>query len=631
MRVVHQFVCISVCISLFAQTATAALPYTFQNERATLDLGQYAQYTEGLSSDEKLFFESIFQEPLKETSDLLLLLETLEVKTKNLQAAGVDVEERVRTSNVKNEVIIELADIGTAKFVTLGYGKSTRIFTQVYLYRSNTVYNLIDKNVVNIHEWDNAKFETSNGTVTIQKADGTVESLPESDYRVKRRYLSQWKEYYEQQNARLSTRTQVEGRYHTIESQVQQKTDGTPEGTEAFLKAMVQEAAERGSVEKTKNYHTRAEYGQNVVNIFYDESLILSKQKFDPAVEKSGVNGFLNYLAAIKESPNAEWEHWDKSRSLKTFSTGDFRATYRSIIFQQSMTIPLALVFTPDHPYVGPLLTLTWGVVLGVYNKIYRNAQKVARTPAEKNILVSLVSLSYNYTFGTLMFGINALNPLTAAGAVTNLFLWINVWISSWAKVKFLAIPIAREEARMVPSSLRIPLTKIRIGWGPNDEAQVASNVTSAFKFIDLADKSILFGPAELKITLGKLLFIGSGFLMHLGSMWYTSKHNLPQREALKEEWARYHTLRKPFLTKEQQKKTTTFDEIAVHYPFTNKKVMFPLIGMTQDIIESILMTTLDMIKTVPRLYTSLDSRYQEYVSRGSQIHGAQKCSFYFK
>lgn len=626
----------------FTAQATFAqgLPYSFATERSQLSLDQYAKTVETMTDDEKNFFESLLSEPIRETADLLLLLETLDIKTKNLQNQDIDVEARVLNSSAKKDIIIELPGIGTAKYIVLGYGVSARIFTQVYVYRSNTTYNIIDKKIIDINQWDGAHISrnptryvstdqeghrTERDYITISKKDGSQELLTEEQYRIKRRHIRMWKEYYAQKNAQLATRTQIHTDFTPIELQTE---NGTPESTKAFIQAMIDEAVQRDSIIKHDHHHTRADFGMNVVNIFINESQVIEKERLDSKTENSGIRSFQNYIRSIKENTNAEWEHWDGKRSLKTFNTGDFRTTWRSIMFQEAMTIPLALVLTPEHPYVGPLLTLTWGVVIGFYNKIYRNAQNYARTPAEKNIIVSLVSVSYNYAFGILMFGLKGLSLTTLEGLSTHLFLWLNVWISSWAKVKFQAIPIARERARMVPKELNI--LGFKIGWGPSDEAQSSSNITSAFKFMDLADKTPVFGPAELKLTIGKLLFIGSGFLAHLVSIWYTHRHDLPEKNALKEEWMRYHTLRKPFLTKQQLKDIEHLDEVTLKYPYTDTRIVLPLIGIIQDILETVLMTGFNLIRKTPDIWNSISESSKKIVEYSQNKYQQRSCRAYF-
>ncbi len=636
-----KFIYLTLIVTFSTQSATAqGLPYLFDSERQQIDLNQYAKSVENMTEDEKHFFETLLAEPVRETADLLLLLETLEIKTKNLKSQKIDVENRILNSNAKNEVAIELPGIGTAKYVVLGYGLSARIFTQVYVYRSNTTYNLIDTNIIDLHQWDGAhvskkttryvSFDQDGNRIerdyiTVTKKDGTQELLTEEQYRIKRRHIKMWKEYYSQKNAQLITRTQIHADFIPLERQTE---NGTPEGTKAFIQAMIDEAVQRENAIKHDHHHTRADFGMNVVNIFINESRVVDKHVLNPYKENSGVNSLLNYVRSIKENTNAEWEHWDGKRSLKTFNTGDFRTTWRSLFFQELLTIPLAMALTPDKPYVGPLLTLVWGVVVGFYNKIYRNAQNYARSPAEKNIVVSLVSISYNYAFGILMFGIEGLSLTTLEGLSTHLFLWINVWISSWAKVKFQAIPIARERSRMVPKELNILGFKIK--WGPSDEAQTASNITSAFKFMDLADKTPLFGPAELKLTIGKLLFIGSGFLVHLASIWYTYKHDLPEKKALKEEWMRYHTLRKPFLTKEQIKNMKNLDDITLKYPYTDTRIVIPLAGIIQDILETVLMTSLNLAKKLPSVWDSISQNSKNLIEYSNRKLDQRNCRAYF-
>lgn len=616
------------------------LPYTFQKERESLDLATYGLGVDQMSEDQKLFFESLFTEPIRETADILLLLETLEAKTRKLQSEGVDIEHRVLTANQKTDIVINLPEIGSARFTVLGYGVHARIFTQVHVYRSNTMYNLIDLDIIDLFQWDGAHFSKdkipyqvtdSEGRpqteefIVVQRKDGTQELLTPEAYRMKRRSLGMWKEYYQQKNAQLATRTQQHDSFIPIEHQNQ---EGTPEGTRAFVQSMIDVAKDNGVQIKQDKHHSRAEYGMNVVNLFHKGSLVAKKEALNMAYENSGVRSFLNYLYSIKENTNADWEHWDSKRSLKTFNTGDYRTTWRSLFFQEMLTIPLAVLLTPEKPWVGPLLTLVWGVTVGFYNKIYRNAQNYARSPAEKNIVVALVSISYNYAFGVLLFGLEALKLSTIEGITTNLFLWLNVWISSWAKVKFQAIPIARERARLTPSELNVFGFKVK--WGPSDEAQTASNITSAFKFMDLADKTVLFGPAEMKLTIGKVLFISSGFLAHFVSLMYTRKHDLPEYEALKEEWMRYHRLRRPFLSKDQLSQIHNIEDVFLKYPGTNTKITIPLVGILQDVLESVLLKSYALIRGTPKALIFLSKKSWELVENKYEQHKLRACTNYF-
>lgn len=636
-----KLLCTILSLSLVSNSAFAnGLPYTFQNERKQIDLSTYGEAVGSMSEDEQRFFETLLVEPARETADLLLLLETLEARTRQLESENINVEQRVLTASQKTDVIIELPEIGTARFTVLGYGPSARIFTQVHVYRSNTIYNLVDLDIVNPFEWEGAHVRKDLTTyietdetgyqkvrqyIVVTKRDGSQELLTEEAFRVKSRHLKMWKEYYTQKNAQITTRTQRHDSFIPIEFQ---NETGSKEGTEAFITAMIDEAKNRQTVIKHDHHHTRADFGIHSVNIFHRGSKLVKKEVLNAKKENSGVNSFKNYIRAIKESPNAEWEHWDQNRSLKTFNTGDFRTTWRSIFFQELLTIPLALILTPEAPHVGPLLTLTWGVVIGFYNKIYRNAQNYARTPAEKNIAVALVSLSYNYAFGILMFGLQGLNFMTIEGLATNALLWLNVWISSWAKVKFQAIPIARERSRLVPKELKI--LGIRIGWGPSDEAQTMSNITSAFKFMDLADKSVLFGPAELKLTLGKLLFISSGFLAHLAAIWYTNSHNLPEKNALMEEWMRYHTLRRPFMTKEELKNIQDINEITLKYPFTDRRIILPLVGIVQDILETVLILGYKVAIGIPKAGTAAYKHTERFLENRAYQRNLMACSNFF-